>query len=103
MQEYDYSYRTATLQVTAVDKPQMDQFAPAPAQTTLGELMEILDVIRAKSLMLQGTSHAESSHMRLAPRTPQSYICILSPEPEVLPNSSLIKQSKPDKPVNFHP
>jgi len=34
----------------------MYQFAPAPVLTTLGELMEILDIVSAKSQMLQGTS-----------------------------------------------
>jgi len=46
------------LQVTAVDKPQIDQFAPAPALTTFGELLEILDTVSANSLMLQGTLQA---------------------------------------------
>jgi hypothetical protein len=33
-------YRTAILTVKAVIKPQMDQFTPATALTTFGELME---------------------------------------------------------------
>jgi len=34
----------------------MDQFAPAPELTTFGELMEMLEIVSAKSQMLQGSS-----------------------------------------------
>jgi len=37
------------LTVKAVIKPQMDQYAPVTALTTLGELMEIRDSVSGKS------------------------------------------------------
>jgi len=81
----------------------MDQFAPAPVLTTFGELMEILDIVSAKLQMPQGTSQAESRHTRLASWKPRSYICIVSLPPDVEPNSSPIKQSKPVELVSFDP
>jgi hypothetical protein len=47
--EQDSRYRTATFTVKAVSKLQMDQCAPATAQTPFGELMEILDSVSKKS------------------------------------------------------
>jgi len=81
----------------------MDQFAPAPAQTTFGELMEIHDIVSAKLQILQGTSQAESSHTRLATGKPQSYIRISSLSPGTVPNSSPIKQLKPVNAGSFYP
>jgi hypothetical protein len=42
-------YRTATLTVMAVIKPQLNQFALGTALTTFGELMEIHLSVSAKS------------------------------------------------------
>jgi hypothetical protein len=102
-QHYDYSYETATLTVMADIQLQMDQFATAPALTTIGELMEILDIISAKSQMQQGSSHVESSHRRLASGKPQCYICILSLQPNAVSNWSLIMQSRCGEPVSLYP
>jgi hypothetical protein len=49
---------------------QIDQFTNAVVPATFGELMEIVHIVSTKLQMLQGTSHAESSHMRLASRKP---------------------------------
>jgi len=85
----------------AVNKPQIDQFAPAPALTSCGELMEILDIISAKLQMPQGTSHVKSSHMRFPSGKSQSYIFIFSPPSDTVPNLSLIKTLKHVNPVSF--
>jgi hypothetical protein len=42
-------YRTAILRVKAVIKLQIDQFAPATALTTFGELMAICDSVNRES------------------------------------------------------
>jgi hypothetical protein len=44
--EYDLRFKTALL---PVNEPQLDQFAPAAAPTTFGELMEILDSVSRQS------------------------------------------------------
>jgi len=49
-------YWTATLNVPAVVKPQMDEIATGAALTTFGELLKTLDFIPGKWQMLQGTS-----------------------------------------------
>jgi hypothetical protein len=71
-------YKTATLTVTAVAKPHMNQLAPASVLTTGGELMEIADIISAKLPMPHGTSQVASSQMRLACWKTQSCILIWS-------------------------
>jgi len=89
-------YATATLTVTAVIKLQMDQVAPAPTLTTVGEMMEINDIISGKLQKPQGTPEAECSRIRLAFGKPQSPICTWSHQGNGVPNSFPIKQLKPD-------
>jgi hypothetical protein len=87
----------------AVDMAQIDQFAPAPALTTFGELMQILDIVSTTSQMPQATSQAESCHMRLASRKRQSNIGISSLPPDMVPSLSPVKQSKLIILVSFYP
>jgi hypothetical protein len=54
-------YRTATLTLKTVIKPQMVQFAPATAPTTFGELVAIPDSVSGKS-----QCHKELAKLKLA-------------------------------------
>jgi hypothetical protein len=70
----------------AVMMPQLDQFSPASALTTFGELMEIFDIVSTKSQMQQGSSQVDSRHVRFASRKSLFDICASSLPPHVLSN-----------------
>jgi hypothetical protein len=79
----------------------MDQFSPATAPTTFGELMEIHDSVSGK-LQCRKEHPKYGSHMRLAYGKPASYIGILALITDAIPNLQPIKQLKPLKPVRFY-
>jgi len=79
--ESDKEYGTSVLLVPEVIKPQMDDDAAAPAQTTYGELMECLDLVPVICQMPQGTSRPASCHIRLGSVTSQSDTSI----PSIMP------------------
>jgi len=64
-------YRLAQLKIAAVVKPRADDVGTAPAQTTIGKLIEPRDIIPRISQMPQGTSHPGSSHRMLDSEEPQ--------------------------------
>jgi len=49
----------------AVIKPQNNEIRATPAQSTIAERMETLDIVAKISQMPQGTSGPGSSHMQL--------------------------------------
>jgi len=62
--ERDKKYGPLELNVPAVVKLWTDDDAAAPPPTTLGQLMEFLDLVPGKSQMPAGTSGPGSCHMR---------------------------------------
>jgi len=101
--ERDRKYRTAKVKVLAVVKPQSDRVATVPALTTLGERMQTVDGVPGQSQMLQGTSWPGRSHMRLGSKKVYSHKCIRTLSPDILPNLSTIKKSKPVCSISLYP
>jgi len=66
----DKKSSTSELKVPAVVKPQTDNDAAAPAPTTLGVLMECLDIVPGIWQMPQVTSRLGSCHIRLGSGKP---------------------------------
>ena len=100
--ERDQRYGTTELKVPAVVKSHSDKDAANPAPSTFGELMESLDIIPGISQMPHGTSRPGSSHLRLGSGRPQSNKRIVSLPPDVEPDSSLSKKTKPIEPVSLY-
>ena len=98
--ERDKKYGTFELRVPAVIQPQTNDDAPASPLTTIGELMESVDVVTRKSQRLQGTSQPGSSHIRLGSVKPQSKSSIPCGEQTGEPDSSKLLKAKPLEPVS---
>ena len=84
--------------VLAVIKPQTTDDAAAPAPTTLGELLESLDIVPGISEIAQWTSQPGSSHIRLGSGKPQLNTGIASFAPGAEPASLCIQRVKPVEP-----
>jgi hypothetical protein len=84
-------------------KPQTITTAATPLPTTFGELMQDLDIIPGQSQMLQLMSQPGSSQMRLGSEKPQADNHIVSPTPDVVPESSQMEIAKLYQPVSFYP
>jgi hypothetical protein len=96
-------YGTSECRILAVVQPQTDDDAPAPPQTTYGELMEFVDIVLEISQMPQGTSRPACSHIRLGSVKPQSKSSIPSGQPAAEPDSPMLLKAKPVEPVSFYP
>jgi hypothetical protein len=81
----------------------MNDDAPAPQLTTLGELKEPLDIVTGISQTPQGTSRPGSYHMRLGSVKPQSKSSINGDEPAAEPYWSMLLKAKPVEPVSIYP
>jgi len=103
LRERDKTYGTAELRVPVVVHPQTDDDASASQPTTLGELMDRLDIVPGISQMPQGTSRPGSSHIRLCSVKWESNTSILGLEPAVEPDTSPLLKAKPVEPVSFYP
>jgi hypothetical protein len=100
--EQDKKYGTSEFRVKVVIQPQTNDDALAPPPTTIGELMETLDIIPGISQKPQGTSRPGSSHIRQGSVKPQSKSSIPSGEPAAEPHSSMLLKAKPVEPVSFY-
>jgi hypothetical protein len=96
-------YGPTDLKVPAVVKPQTNTTAATPLPTTFGELMQDIDIIPGQSQMLQLMSQLGSSQMRLGSEKPQADNHIVSPTPDVVPESPQMKIAKLYQPVSFYP
>jgi len=101
--EGDKKYGTTEFRVPVVIHPQIDDDASAPPPTTLGELMERLDIVPGISQMPQGTSQPGSSHIRLGSVKPQSSTTTSGLEPAAEPDMLLLRKAKPVEPLSFYP
>jgi len=99
----DKKYGTADLMVPVVIQPQTDDDASAPPPTTLGELMERLDIVPGISQMPQGTSRPGSSHIRLGSVKLQSNTTISGLEPATEPDTLPLLKAKPVETVSYYP
>ena len=88
----DKKYGTCESRVPAVIKLQMEDDAVAPATTTVGELMECLDIVPGLLQMLEGTSVEGNIYITLGFRKPQSHTGIANLAPAAKPNSSPIQK-----------
>jgi len=70
--ERDKKHGTSDLRVPAVVQPHTDDDTALPSLTTVGELLECLDIVPRKFQMLQGTTRPGSCHIRLGSADPQS-------------------------------
>jgi hypothetical protein len=100
--ERDTKYGTSELMITAVIQPQTNDDILASPPTTIGELMESLEIIPGISQRPQGTSRPGSSHIRQRSVKPQSKSSIPSGEPAAEPHSSMLLKAKPVEPVSFY-
>jgi hypothetical protein len=100
--ERDMMYRTAELKVPVVVHHQIDLIAATPSPTLFGEHMQTLEIISGQSQMPAVTSRPGSSQMRLGSEQPHShqFIPLFSPVGE--PDSTLIQDTQPVKPVSFN-
>jgi len=101
--ERDKKYSTTELMVPAVVKLHKNDDAAAPAPTAFGGLLRCLDNVPAISQIPHGTSRPGSSHIRLCSVTVQSNKGIAGSAPAAEPNSSPVKESKPDESSRFYP
>ena len=101
--ERDKKYGTSGLQVPAVVQKQTGDDATTPVPSTIGELLEGLDIVPGISPMPQGTSRPESSHIRLDSVEPQSNTSISGLESTAERNASPLLNAKPVVPVSFYP
>jgi len=101
--ERDMKYGTTELKVPAVGKPQTDMTAATPLPTTLGDLMQALDIISGQSQSQQVTSAQGSSQMRLGSEKPLTDNHIVPSMPNAVPNLSQVEIAKPVQPVSFYP
>jgi len=101
--ERDKKYGTSKMRVPAIVEPQTNQDAPAPPQPTVGELMEILDIVPGISQRPQGTSRQGSRHIRLGSVKQQPKARIPGGELAAEPDSSIMLKAKPVDPVSFYP
>jgi len=96
-------YGMTELNVPAVVKPQTDTTAATPSPTTLGELMQVLDIVPGQSQMLQVTSCQGSSPMMLGSEKPQADNDIVSLMPDAVPDSSEREIATPVQPLSICP
>jgi len=96
-------YGTTELKVPAVVKPQTATTAATPSPTTIGELMQVLDIVPGQSQMPQVRSQQGSSQTRLGLEKPQADNHILSLMPDVVPDSSQREIATPVHPMSIYP
>jgi len=101
--ESDKKYGTSDLSVLAVINPQTEDDAAARAPTTIGELIECVDIVPGILQMPQETSRPGSRQLWVGSRKPQSNTSISGPRPAVALISSLIQNAKPFVLGNLHP
>jgi hypothetical protein len=101
--ERDKKYGTSTLRVPAVVQHQTDVNAPTPVPTTIGELLECLDILPGISQLPQGTSRPGSSHIKLGSGKPQVNTGIWDLAPTAKPDSLVNQNPKPSELVSVYP
>jgi hypothetical protein len=82
-------------------EPQTNEVAATPASTSLGELLECLDIDWGIPHIPQGTFWPGSSHIRLGSGKPQSNKPIASLLNNTEPYSSQMKRLQAVEPVSF--
>ena len=98
----DKKHGMPELKVPAVIKSQMDNVAVAPPPTTVGELLETLEIVPGISRMLQCTPRPGSSHMRVGSGKPKSPERISSLLPGAESDSLLITYATLVQPVSAY-
>jgi len=101
--EGDEKYGTPTLRVPAVIQQQTDDDAATPIPTTIGELLQCLDIVPGIAQMPPGTSRPGSGHIKLGSAKPQSNTSISGLEPTADHDTSPLPMAKPVQQVNFYP
>jgi len=84
--ESDKKNSTSKSRVRKVTKLQINDDAAAPAPTTLGELIDFVDIVPGISQMPQGTSRPGSCHVWLGSGKPQLHTVIAGLAPTTEPN-----------------
>ena len=101
--ERDMKYGMTELKVPALLKSHTDSTAATPSPTTLGELMQTLDIVPGQSQMPQVTSRQGRSQMMLGSEKPHADNHIVPPMPTAVPDLSQIEIPKPVQPISFYP
>jgi len=99
----DNNYSTSELWVLGVIQPQTGDDTAAHAPTTIGELIEWLDIVPEVAQMAQRTSRPGSGGMRLASGKPQWDMSIPGFVPTTGPDSPPLLIAEPVEPVPFYP
>jgi len=96
-------YGMTQLKVVGVMKPQTDMTAATPSAITLGEFMQVLDMVPGQSQMLQVPSGMWHSQMRLGLEKPQADNHIVYLMPDQVADSSQREIVTPIQPVRIYP
>jgi hypothetical protein len=100
--ESDKKYGTSALQVPAVIQQQTDINAPTPVPTTIGDLLDCLDIVPGISKLLQGTSRTGRSHIRLCSGKLQLNAGISDVGPTAKPDALANQTAKRAELVSFY-
>jgi hypothetical protein len=102
VRERDMKYGMIELMVSAVLKSNTDMTVPTPSPTTLGELMQTLDIDPRLLQMPKVTSRPGSSQIRLGSEKPQTHSHIAHPFADMVSELSQLEVGKSVEPVSFY-
>ena len=101
--ERDKKYGSSALRVLEVIQQQTDDDAVTPVLTTIGELLECLDIVTGILQMPQRTPQPGSSHSNVGSVKPLSNTTIYAFEPSAELDTSSLLKAKHVQPASFCP